>query len=239
MQLRCPPFRGGRLVCISWLPSLVTLVSAFGITSCRPLSCSCIHAPIITSFLSFLSSLPLCATLDHFGYPAPLFSGWRQARCYNLHLTEVWLCDIQQNIINGHEPLSTIGAMLADLPPQEENVPESSSVTAPTNAVTSSSSPVLTALPTVAHKEPRNRALHEQVVDSTVSIGTGHKPTRLDPPSSAASSHGKRSRSPSRGSKDKKSKRRTPCVKTLPLMDPLTTQQHGSSTSVESDDDGN
>ena len=98
--------------------------------------------------------------LDHFGYPAPLFSGWRQAHWYNLHLTEVWLHDIHQNIIVGHEPLPMIGVMLADLLPWEENVLESLSVTTPTNAVASSSSLVLTAQPTVAHKEPRNCVLH-------------------------------------------------------------------------------
>ena len=108
--------------------------------------------------------MQLCAILDHFGYPASLFSGWRQARWYNLHLTEVWLHNINQNIIDGCEPLPTIGAMLADLPSWEENVPESSPVTAPTNAVTSSSSPVLTTQPTVAHKEPQNHALQEQAV---------------------------------------------------------------------------
>ena len=144
--------------------------------------------------------------LDHFGYPAPLFSGWRQACWYNLHLTEVWLREIHRNIIDGCKPLPTIGAMLADLPPQEENVPESSSVTAPTNAVTSSSSPALAAQPTVAHKEPQNLVLHEQVVGLTIGIDASRKPTRLDPPSSAASSHGKQSRSPSRKGKDKKSK---------------------------------
>ena len=144
--------------------------------------------------------------LDHFGYPALLFLGWRQARWYNLHLTEVWLHDIRQNIIDGCKPLPTIGEMLADLPPQEENVPESSSITAPTNAVTSSSSQMLATQPTVAHKEPRNRMLHKQVVGSTVSIGTSHKPTLLDPPGSATSSDGKRSRSPSRKGKDTKSK---------------------------------
>ena len=99
-----------------------------------------------------------------------------------------------------------IGAMLADLPPQEENVPESSSVTTPTNAVTSSSSLVLAAQPTMAHKEPRNHALHKQVVGLTIGVGASHKPTRLDPPGSAASSHGKQSRSPSRKSNDKSSK---------------------------------
>ena len=92
--------------------------------------------------------------LDHFGYPAPLFSVWRQAHWYNLHLTEVWLHEICQNIIDGREPLPMIGAMLADLPPQEENVSESSPATAPTNAVTSSSNPVLATWPTVAQKEP-------------------------------------------------------------------------------------
>ena len=177
--------------------------------------------------------------LDHFGYPAPLFLGWRQARWYNLHLTEVWLCDIYQNIIDGREPLPTIGAMLADLPPQEENVPESPSVTAPINAVTSPSSLVLAAQPTVTHKKPRNRTLHEQAVGSTVGIGVGRKPTRLDPAGSAASSHEKRGRSPSRKGRDKKSKRHTPHVKTLPSVDPSTTQKHGSSTSAESDNDGN
>ena len=129
--------------------------------------------------------------LDHFGYPAPLFSGWRQARWYNLHLTEVWLREIRQNIINGHEPLPTIRAMLADLPPWEENVLESPSVTAPTNAVTSSSSPALAAQPTVANKEPQNCMLYEEAVGSTIGIGTGCKPTWLDPPGSATSSHGK------------------------------------------------
>ena len=219
MQLHCPPFRGGRLVCISWLPSLVTLVSAFSFSSHRLLSRSCIHTPIITSFLSFLYSLQLCATLDHFGYPAPLFSGWRQAHWYNLHLTEVWLREIRQNIIDGREPLPTIRAMLVDLPPWEENIPESPSVTAPTNAVTSSSSPALTAWPTVAHKEPRNHALHEQAVGSTV--GIGRKPTRLDPPGSAASSCGKQSRSPSRNGKDKKSKRCTLHAKNPSLGGPF------------------
>ena len=176
--------------------------------------------------------------LDHFGYPAPLFLGWRRAHWYNLHLTEVWLRDIHQNIIDGREPLPTIRAMLADLPPQEENVPESSSVTAPTNAVTSSSSPVLATQPEVAHKKPWNCALHKQVVGSTIGIGTSHKPTRLDPPGSAASSHGKQSRSLSREGKDKKSKRCTLHAKTVPSLDPLTTQKHGSSMSAESDNDG-
>ena len=177
--------------------------------------------------------------LDHFGYPSLLFLGWRQARWYNLHLTEVWLHDIRQNIIDGREPLPMIRAMLVDLPPWEENILESSSVTAPTNAVTSSSSLVLVTQPTVVHKEPWNHALHEQGVGSTISIGASHKPTRLDPPGSATSSHGKRSRSPSRKGKDKKSKRRTPHAKTLPWVDPLTTQKDGSSMSAESDDDGN
>ena len=177
--------------------------------------------------------------LDHFGYPVLLFSEWRQARWYNLHLTEVWFCEIRQNIIDGHEPLPTIGAMLADLPPQEGNVPESPSVTTPTNAITSSSSPALAAQPTVAHKEPWNRALHEQVVGSTIGVGVSHKPSRLDPPSSATSSHGKQSRSLSRNGKDKKSKQFTLRVKTLPSVDPSTTQKHGSSMSAKSDNDGN
>ena len=150
--------------------------------------------------------MQLCATLDHFGYPAPLFSVWRQAHWYNLHLIEVWLREIHQNIIDGHEPLPMIGAMLADLPPWEKNVSESSPGTAPTIAVTSSSNPALAARPTVAKKEPQNRALHEQAVGSTVGIGIGHKPTRLDSPGSAAPLHGKRGRSPSRKDKDKKSK---------------------------------
>ena len=92
--------------------------------------------------------------LDHFEYPAPLFSVWRQAHWYNLHLTEVWLREIHQNIINGRKPLPMIGAMLAKLPPWEENVSGSSPTTAQTNAVTSSSNPVLAAWPTVAQKEP-------------------------------------------------------------------------------------
>ena len=177
--------------------------------------------------------------LDHFGYPAPLFLGWRQARWYNLHLTEVWLHEIRQNIIDGCEPLPTIGAMLVVLPPWEENVPETSSATAPTNAVTSSSNPALTAQPTVAQKEPQNRVLHEQAVGSTVGVGTSCKPTWLDPPDSAASSHGKQSRSPSRKGKDKKSKQHTLRAKTLPSVDPSTTQKHGSSMPAESDDDSN
>ena len=153
-----------------------------------------------------LFSLQLCAMLDHFGYPAPLFSGWRQAHWYNLHLTEVWLCEIHQNIIDGREPLPMIGAMLAVLPLREENAPESSSVTAPTNAATSSSNLAFAAQPTVAQKEPQNHVLHEQAVGSTIGIGAGRKPTRLDSPSSAASSHGKQGRSPSKKDKDKKSK---------------------------------
>ena len=128
--------------------------------------------------------------LDHFGYPALLFSGWRQTHWYNLHLTEVWLHDIRQNIIDGHEPLPTIGAMIADLPPQE-NILEPSLVTAPTSAITSSSSLAFAAQPTVAHKEPQNCASYEQVVGSTVGMGIGCKPTLLDPPSSTPSSHGK------------------------------------------------
>ena len=151
----------------------------------------------------------------------------------------MWLHEIHQNIIDGHEPLPTIGAMLAVLPPQEENVPESSSVIAPTSAVTSSSIPVLAARPTVAHKEPQNRMLHKKAVGSTVGVGASHKPTRLDPPESVTSSHGKQGKSPSRKGKGKKSRQHPLCVKTLPLVDSSTTQKHGSSTSVESDNDIN
>ena len=132
-----------------------------------------------------------------------------------------------------------IGAMLVDLPPQEENISGSSPATAPTNAVTSSSNPALAAQPTVAQKEPQNCALHEQAVGSTVGIGASCKPTRLDSPGSAAPLHGKRGRSPSRKDKDKKSKRRTPHAKALPSVDPLTILKHGSSTSAESDVDSN
>ena len=84
-----------------------------------------------------------------------------------------------------------IGAMLADLPPWEENVSESSPATAPTNAVTSSPNLVLATQPTVAQKEPQNHVLHKQAVGSTIGIGTGHKPTRLDSPGSATPLHGK------------------------------------------------
>ena len=142
-------------------------------------------------FSLVLFSLWLCAMLDHFGYPAPLFLGWKQAHWYNLHLTEVWLHEICQNIIDGQEPLPMIGTMLVVLPLREENVPESSSATASTNAATSSSNLAFAAWPTVAQKEPWNCALNEQVVGSTVGVGASHKPTRLDSPSSAASSHGK------------------------------------------------
>ena len=149
------------------------------------------HDPAsLCHFSLFLSSPWLCAMLDHFGYPALLFSGWRQAHWYNLHLTEVWLCDICQNIIDGCEPLPTIGAMLADLLPWE-NVLEPSSATASTSAVTSSCSPSFATQPTVAHKEPWNCLLHEQVVGLTIGIGISCKPTRLDPPGSTASAHGK------------------------------------------------
>ena len=99
-----------------------------------------------------------------------------------------------------------IGAMLADLPPWEENVSGSSPATAPTKAVTSSSNPALATQPTVAQKEPQNCTLYEQVVGLTIGIGTGCKPTQLDSPGSAAPLHGKRGRSPSRKDKDKKSK---------------------------------
>ena len=169
------------------------------------------HGPVsrpqpLFHFSLVLFSLWLCTMLDHFGYPAPLFLVWRQACWYKLHLTEVWLREIRQNIIDGHEPLPMIGAMLADLPPQEENISGSSPATTPTNAVTSSSNPALAARPTVAQKEPQNCALHKQAVGLTVGIGTGCKPTRLDSPSSAAPLHGKRSRSLSRKDKDKKYK---------------------------------
>ena len=129
--------------------------------------------------------------LDHFGYPALLFLGWRQAYWYNLHLTEVWLHNICQNIIDGCEPLPTIGAILADLLPREENVMEPSLATAPTKAITSSSSPAFAAQPTVAHKEPQNHALHEQAVGLTIGIGISRKPTLLYPSGSTASSCGK------------------------------------------------
>ena len=150
----------------------------------------CIYAPTITSFLSCPFQLVVVCHTGSFGYPAPLFSGWRQACWYNLHLTEVWLRKICQNIIDGREPLPTTGAMLVVLPPREENVPEFSSVTIPTNAATSSSNPAFTAQLDVAQKEPRNHVLHEQAVGLTIGVGTGCKPTRLDSPGSAASSHG-------------------------------------------------
>ena len=190
-------------------------------------------------FSLVLFSLQLCTTLDHFGYPAPLFSVWRQAHWYNLHLTEVWLREICQNIIDGRKPLPTIGAMLADLPPRQENVSGSPPATTATKAVTSSFNLALAAQPTVAQKKPQNRTLYEQVVGLTVSIGTGCKPTRLDSPGSAAPLHGKQGRSPSRKDKDKKSKRRTPLVKTLPSVDPSTIPRQGSSTSAESYVDSN
>ena len=168
------------------------------------------HGPVSrpqTSFISplFFFSLWLCTMLDHFGYPAPLFLVWRQARWYNLHLTEVWLCKIHQNIIDGRESLPTIRAMLADLPPWEENISGSPPATAPTKAVTSSFNPALATQPTVTQKEPRNRVLYEQAVGSIIGIGADRKPTRLDSPSSAAPLHGKQGRSPSRKDKDKKS----------------------------------
>ena len=120
MQLCHPPFRGGRLARISWLPTSVTLVSAFSIAFCR-LFIMVLHPGPNHYSISLLSFLVvwLCTTLDHFGYPAPLFSVWRQAQWYNLHLTEVWLHEIHQNIIDAREPLPMIGVMLADLPPQE------------------------------------------------------------------------------------------------------------------------
>ena len=89
------------------------LASPFTDFHCGPVS----RLQPLFHFSLVLFSLRLCTMLDHFGYPAALFSVWRQARWYNLHLTEVWLCEIRQNIIDGHEPLPTIGAMLADLPP--------------------------------------------------------------------------------------------------------------------------
>ena len=155
---------------------------------------------------SSLFSLWLCATLDHFGYPAPLFSVWRQARWYNLHLTEMWLCGIRQNIIDGHEPLPVIGAILTALPHRDEDVSEPSPATSPTSTATSSPSPASADQPMVAQKEPWNQALHEQVVGSTIGIGSSRKPIQLDSSSSAASPPGKRGRSPSRKDKGKKPK---------------------------------
>ena len=99
--------------------------------------------------------------LDHFGYPAPLFSVWRQAHWYNLHLTEMWLCEIRQNIIDGHEPLPSIGVVLAAMPHREEYVSESSPATSPTSAATSSSGLVSADWPTVAQKELQNQSLHD------------------------------------------------------------------------------
>ena len=138
-------------------------------------------------FSFFPFSLWLCTMLDHFGYPAPLFSVWRQARWYNLHLTEVLLHQIRQNIIDGREPLPMIGVVLVVLPSREEDVPESSPATSPTNTATSSPNPAFAAQPTVAQKEPWNRTLHKQAVGSTIGIGAGCKPIQLDSHGSAAS----------------------------------------------------
>ena len=138
----------------------------------------------------------------------------------------MWLHEICRNIIDGREPLPAIGAMLVVLPPWEENVPESSSVATPTNAATTSSNLASAAQPKVAQKEPRNHVLPEQAVGLTVGIGAGCKLTQLDSPGSATSSHGKGGRSLSRKDKDKKSKRCTPRARTLPSVDPLTTQKH-------------
>ena len=155
---------------------------------------------------SSLFSLWLCAMLDHFRYPAPLFSVWRQACWYNLHLAEMWLREIHLNIINSREPLPTIGAVLAAMPHWEEDVSESSPATSPTSTATSSPSPVSADRPTVAQKEQQNQVLHEQAVELTVGIGSGHKPIWLNSPGPATSPPRKQGRSQSRKDKGKKPK---------------------------------
>ena len=64
-------------------------------------------------FSLFLFSLQFCTTLDHFGYPAPLFLVWTQACWYNLHLTEVWLrARSVKTLSMAASPVPTIGVML-------------------------------------------------------------------------------------------------------------------------------
>ena len=62
MQLCHPPFRRSRLVCLNLLPSLATLVSAFRISSCRPLVRFYIYASFVTSFLLLHFLVCSCAS---------------------------------------------------------------------------------------------------------------------------------------------------------------------------------
>ena len=181
--------------------------------------------PNLLISLNFTFSLRLCTVLDHFGYPVPLFSGWQQAQWYSLHQTEAWLHKLRKDILDGHEPLPTIGAMLAEVStPGPRTGPSSGSGSAPSGSAT------LCSHPKVAQKEPRKHVVSQHMVGSTVSIGLGRKPVVLSSPSKSKLKKGKRGRL----KKDSKSamKQVKPSEHpSTPVPDP-----RDLSTSAESDD---
>ena len=181
----------------------------------------------LSNSFDFICSLRLCAILDHFGYPAPLFSGWQQAQWYNLHHTESWLCKLRKDILDGHEPLPTIVAMLAEvsaLKPQTGLSPGSGP--APSGPVTPRPHPK------VAQKEPRRHGVSQPTVSSTVGIGLGRKPVTLPSASESKVKKGKHGRS----KKDSKSAMKQ--VKPSERLSTLVPDPRDLSTSAESGDDG-
>ena len=174
----------------------------------------------------FICSLRLCAVLDHFGYPAPLFSGWQQAQWYNLHHTESWLRKLRKDILDGHEPLPTIGAMLAEVSaPGPQAGPSPGSGPAPIGPVTPRPHPKM------AQKEPRKHHVPQPMVGSTVGIGLGRKPVALPSPSESRLKKGKRGR-PKKDSKSTTKQVKPSERPSTPVPDP-----RDLSTSAESDDD--
>ena len=104
----------------------------------------------------------------------PLFSGWQQAQWYSLPQTEAWLCKLRKDILDGHEPLPTIGAMLARVPGLgSETNPSPGNRPAPSGSTTPRPCPV------VAQKEPRKDPVPPSTVGSTVGLGLGRKPVVL------------------------------------------------------------
>ena len=131
-----------------------------------------LSGPSNSDFVFF--SLRLCAILDHFGYPAPLFSGWQQAQWYSLPKTEAWLRKLRKDILDGHELLPTIGAMLARVPGLgSEANPSPGNRLAPSGSTTPRPRPVVT------QKEPRKHPVPPSSVGSTVGLGLGRKPVAL------------------------------------------------------------
>ena len=176
---------------------------------------------------TFTSSLRLCAVLGHFGYPAPLFSGWQQAQWYSLHQTEAWLRKLRKDILDGHEPLPTIGAMLAEVSDPVLCAHPSPGGGSASNGLTTPRSH-----PKVAQKEPRRHPVPQSSVGSTVGIGFGRKPVVLPSLSASKPKKGKRGRSKKDSASAMKHVKPSERPST-PVPNP-----RDLSTSAESDDDG-